>query len=163
MQIVHEPTDFDTSCHSNPEHQLYPQSCLDICLGQNHRRQEPDHPGSRNPPHHRHHEHDGHCLHDREHCQTLSWVSKGLSSFLVGNALQAKIITELVSTNKRSVMWQLTNQNSMFIPFYRFVVNGLAIYTTWTTIASLINIGTALVYVGGWDEWFVSYKEILWR
>jgi len=32
---------------------------------------------------------------------------------------------------------------------YRFVVNGLAIYTTWTTIASLINIGTALVYVGG--------------
>jgi len=37
----------------------------------------------------------------------------------------------------------------MFIPFYRFVVNGLAIYTTWTTIASLINIGTALVYVGG--------------
>jgi len=32
---------------------------------------------------------------------------------------------------------------------YRFVVNGLAIYTTWTTIASLINLATALVYVGG--------------
>ena len=32
---------------------------------------------------------------------------------------------------------------------YRFVLNGLAIYTVWTVIASLINIATALVYAGG--------------
>ena len=32
---------------------------------------------------------------------------------------------------------------------YRFVLNGLAIYTTWTVIASLLNIATALVYAGG--------------
>ena len=32
---------------------------------------------------------------------------------------------------------------------FRFVLNGLAIYTTWTVIASLVNIATALVYAGG--------------
>jgi len=32
---------------------------------------------------------------------------------------------------------------------YRFVLNGLAIYTTWTVIASLINIATGLTYANG--------------
>ena len=35
---------------------------------------------------------------------------------------------------------------------YRFCLNGLAIYTTWTTIASLINLATALTYSGGVDQ-----------
>merc|ERR1712032_985808 len=34
---------------------------------------------------------------------------------------------------------------------YRVVLNGLGIYTTWTVIASLINLTTALVYPGGLD------------
>ena len=34
----------------------------------------------------------------------------------------------------------------------RFVLNGVAIYTTWTTIASLINLATALTYSGGVDQ-----------
>jgi len=34
---------------------------------------------------------------------------------------------------------------------YRVVLNGLGIYTTWTVIASLINLTTALVYAGGLD------------
>ena len=32
---------------------------------------------------------------------------------------------------------------------FRFILNGLAIYTTWTVIASLVNLATALVYAGG--------------
>ena len=37
---------------------------------------------------------------------------------------------------------------------FRFVLNGLAIYTTWTVIASLVNLATALVYAGGVsDSW----------
>lgn len=35
---------------------------------------------------------------------------------------------------------------------YRFCLNGLAIYTTWTVIASLINLATALTYSGGVDQ-----------
>jgi Na+(H+)/acetate symporter ActP len=35
---------------------------------------------------------------------------------------------------------------------YRVVLNGLAMYTTWTVIASLINLTTALVYAGGLDQ-----------
>ena len=35
---------------------------------------------------------------------------------------------------------------------YKFILNGLAIYTTWCVIASLINISTALVYVGEVDQ-----------
>lgn len=35
---------------------------------------------------------------------------------------------------------------------FRFVLNGLAIYTTWTVIASLVNLATALVYAGGVDQ-----------
>jgi len=35
---------------------------------------------------------------------------------------------------------------------YRIVLNGLGIYTTWTVIASLINLTTALVYPGGLDQ-----------
>jgi len=31
---------------------------------------------------------------------------------------------------------------------YRVILNGLALYTTWTVIASLINLTTALVYAG---------------
>ena len=31
---------------------------------------------------------------------------------------------------------------------YRVILNGLGIYTTWTVIASLINMTTALVYAG---------------
>ena len=31
---------------------------------------------------------------------------------------------------------------------YRFILNGLGIYTTWTVIASLVNLTTALVYYG---------------
>ena len=32
---------------------------------------------------------------------------------------------------------------------FRFILKGLAIYTTWTVIASLVNLATALVYAGG--------------
>ena len=35
---------------------------------------------------------------------------------------------------------------------YRFILNGWAIYTTWTVIASLINLATALTYSGGVDQ-----------
>ena len=35
---------------------------------------------------------------------------------------------------------------------YKFILNGLAIYTTWTVIASLINLATALVFAGGVDQ-----------
>jgi len=35
---------------------------------------------------------------------------------------------------------------------YRFILNGLGIYTTWTVIASLINLTTALVYYGEVDQ-----------
>jgi len=35
---------------------------------------------------------------------------------------------------------------------YRVILNGLGIYTTWTVIASLINLTTALVYPGGLDQ-----------
>lgn len=35
---------------------------------------------------------------------------------------------------------------------YRVIYNGLGIYTTWTVIASLINLTTALVYAGGLDQ-----------
>ena len=35
---------------------------------------------------------------------------------------------------------------------YKFILNGLAIYTTWTVIASLINLATALTYAGGVDQ-----------
>jgi len=35
---------------------------------------------------------------------------------------------------------------------FRFILNGLAIYTTWTVIASLVNLATALVYAGGVDQ-----------
>ena len=31
---------------------------------------------------------------------------------------------------------------------YRVILNGLGIYTTWTVIASLVNLTTALVYAG---------------
>ena len=31
---------------------------------------------------------------------------------------------------------------------YRAILNGLGIYTTWTVIASLVNLTTALVYAG---------------
>merc|ERR1712226_639197 len=34
---------------------------------------------------------------------------------------------------------------------YLVILNGLGIYTTWTVIASLINLTTALVYSGGFD------------
>jgi len=34
---------------------------------------------------------------------------------------------------------------------YRFILNGLGIYTTWTVIASLVNLTTALVYDGEVD------------
>ncbi|XP_078576009.1 uncharacterized protein LOC144861833 [Branchiostoma floridae x Branchiostoma japonicum] len=33
-----------------------------------------------------------------------------------------------------------------------FVHNGLAIYATWTTIATLLNFGIALIYTGGFDN-----------
>lgn len=33
--------------------------------------------------------------------------------------------------------------------FYKFALNGLGIYTTWTVIASLLNLNTAIVYAGG--------------
>ena len=32
--------------------------------------------------------------------------------------------------------------------FNRIILNGLATYTTWTIVLSLINLATALVYVG---------------
>jgi len=35
---------------------------------------------------------------------------------------------------------------------YRVILNGLGIYTTWTVIASLVNLTTALVYVGEVDQ-----------
>merc|ERR1712045_86689 len=35
---------------------------------------------------------------------------------------------------------------------FRFVLNGLAVYTTWTVIASLLNLAVALVYAGGVDQ-----------
>ena len=35
---------------------------------------------------------------------------------------------------------------------YRVILNGLALYTTWTVIASLINLNTALVYTGQVDR-----------
>jgi len=35
---------------------------------------------------------------------------------------------------------------------YRVILNGLGIYTTWTIIASLINMTTALVYAGEVDQ-----------
>eukprot|EP00091_Calanus_sinicus_P021429 TRINITY_DN6350_c0_g1_i3.p1 TRINITY_DN6350_c0_g1~~TRINITY_DN6350_c0_g1_i3.p1 ORF type:complete len:256 (+),score=54.57 TRINITY_DN6350_c0_g1_i3:169-936(+) len=35
---------------------------------------------------------------------------------------------------------------------YRVILNGLGIYTTWTVIASLINLTTALVYAGEVDQ-----------
>lgn len=35
---------------------------------------------------------------------------------------------------------------------YTFVLNGLGIYTTWTVIASLVNLTTALVYPGQFDQ-----------
>jgi len=35
---------------------------------------------------------------------------------------------------------------------YRVILNGLGIYTTWTVIASLINMTTALVYAGEVDQ-----------
>jgi len=35
---------------------------------------------------------------------------------------------------------------------YRVVLNGLGIYTTWTVIASLVNLTTALVYAGHVDQ-----------
>lgn len=34
---------------------------------------------------------------------------------------------------------------------YRVIMNGFAIYTTWTVVASLINLTTSLVYVGQTD------------
>lgn len=36
--------------------------------------------------------------------------------------------------------------------FYRLLLNGLGVYTTWTVIASLVNLTTALVYPGGVDQ-----------
>ena len=39
---------------------------------------------------------------------------------------------------------------------HRIVMNGFAMYTTWTVIASLINLNTSLAYVGGLDM-----KEII--
>jgi len=35
---------------------------------------------------------------------------------------------------------------------YRVILNGLGIYTTWTVIASLVNLTTALVYAGEVDQ-----------
>lgn len=35
---------------------------------------------------------------------------------------------------------------------YRVILNGLGIYTTWTVIASLVNLTTALVYAGDVDQ-----------
>jgi len=35
--------------------------------------------------------------------------------------------------------------------FYKFSLNGLGVYTTWTVIASLINLTTAIVYTGEGD------------
>jgi len=35
---------------------------------------------------------------------------------------------------------------------YRAILNGLGIYTTWTVIASLVNLTTALVYAGEVDQ-----------
>eukprot|EP00092_Neocalanus_flemingeri_P040904 GFUD01044535.1.p1 GENE.GFUD01044535.1~~GFUD01044535.1.p1 ORF type:complete len:320 (+),score=89.94 GFUD01044535.1:375-1334(+) len=35
---------------------------------------------------------------------------------------------------------------------YRIILNGLGMYTTWTVIASLINLTTALVYAGQVDQ-----------
>jgi len=35
---------------------------------------------------------------------------------------------------------------------YRFILNGLGIYTTWTVIASLVNLTSALVYAGQVDQ-----------
>lgn len=34
---------------------------------------------------------------------------------------------------------------------YRIIMNGFAVYTTWTVIASLINLNISLAYVGGID------------
>ena len=34
---------------------------------------------------------------------------------------------------------------------YRIILNGLAMYTTWTLVAALVNLPTALVYPGGRD------------
>lgn len=40
-----------------------------------------------------------------------------------------------------------------WLVFYRFVLNGLGVYTTWTVIASLLNLNTAVVYAGnGGDQ-----------
>ena len=92
------------------------------------------------------------CLNDfRAYVNTSLTILASITLFLIAisNILvmvfMAKNIgdnTEVFTRGAPLFWWGVT---------YRVILNGLGIYTTWTVIASLLNLTTALVYAGEVD------------
>jgi len=69
----------------------------------------------------------------------------GLSSF----ALFVIAITNIISTGifARNISENVHNFSTTYAVFYRILLNGYCLYTTWTVIASLINMCQAIAYI----------------
>jgi len=89
---------------------------------------------------------------DRSYVNANLTILASITLFLIAitnilvMAFMAKNIGDNVEDFKRGAplfWWGIT---------YRVILNGLGIYTTWTVIASLINMTTALVYAGEVDQ-----------
>ena len=85
---------------------------------------------------------------DRSYNNTIYIAAASFVLFLLAitNILAVAILARNISVNSD----YFTDGSPLFMwgVWYRLVLNSWGLYTTWTVIANLLNLTTALVYVG---------------
>jgi len=89
---------------------------------------------------------------DRSFATTSLTILASIFLFLI--AISNILVMAFMAKNIGDNVDEFERGNPMFWwgVAYRFILNGLGIYTTWTVIASLVNLTTALVYAGEVDQ-----------
>lgn len=73
------------------------------------------------------------------------WLAFAVACYRAQKALTEKQATASHESIAKEVRWQTV-----------IIQNGIAVYATWTTIASLLNLNIALQYVGGYNAELIS-------
>jgi len=89
---------------------------------------------------------------DRSYQTTGLIVLASIFLFLI--AITNILVMAFMAKNLTDNASDFTRGSPLFVwgVAYQVILNGLGIYTTWTVIASLVNLTTALVYVGQVDQ-----------